>query len=949
VTLKAARANVFEMLNSALPASLDGLKLRAQMAEALGEGGWQDATCRLAAISRIKASIEAGRAAAFQKLDGASGGLEAARFLSGVMNGVLVAVYDSLAGEAAAAADGISLLAIGGFGAGELAPSSDIDILFLKPDLASDSQTAFLERVIYVLWDSGLDIGGGAVRTIHETLEIAQANVGERTSLLSMRHLAGDPGPSERLRQALRDEADSTGESFVEAKLAERDNRISKTGKSRYTVEPNLKESKGGLRDLQLLRWLAQFLYGADAFERWVSSGLLTVSDVEKYLHAWDFFWTIRFHIHDIVGGKDDRLTFDIQPEIAARMGFDDAQAESAVERFMRRYFLTAMDVGGLTRLVCAKLESDHRKSRPRGLARFLPEQDALGEPVDPAFKLIDGRLNFVDPAAIDADPVLLMRLFWAASAMGTDLHPDAIAVIGQNIRRIDDEFRTDPRAVRVFFSILLDSAAPHLVLRLMTEAGLLGQFVPEFGAIVARTQFNMYHRYTVDEHTLHLIGLLREIETGDLIDDHPIASRIVHDIKNRRALHLAALLHDTGKGRGDQCVEGALQARSACARFGLPKAEIELVAWLVRSHLLMSDTAQRRDIGDPRTVIEFAREVGSVERLNLLTLLTVIDIRAVGPGIWNGWKGQLLRDLYAATRNVLEGDSSGDGEADIRNLLHGQANEAREAFRQKLQRVDEKFGETWTEELDDSYWLSFSESDRLRHAAFVRAARDRGDLVAAAARIDKRRAATEVMLIAPDRHRLFADIVGVLASLGANVVGAQVSTTASGDAFDVFYVQDASGQPFGFDRERARDVLAERVRRAASGSKSRSTARPAQRLTRRAAAFTVIPAVSVDQRAAETATLIEASGRDRPGLLADLSTVLAEAGLELQSARIDGYGERATDVFYVLKNGAKLTNEADISAVKSGLLAVLAEEEARIEEKARTRGLARARASAGR
>ncbi|MEE2526678.1 [protein-PII] uridylyltransferase [Hyphobacterium sp. HN65] len=937
------------MLVSALPASLDGLKLRAELAAALGDKSWQDMPARNAAIARIRSAIEAGRAAAKDKLKGSTGGLESARFLSGVMNAVLAAVYDSIAMEAGDAAQGISMTAIGGYGAGELAPRSDIDLLFLKPKRAGKAHEAFLEQLIYVLWDCGLDVGGGAVRTVDETLDVARDNIGERTSLLSLRHLAGNPGLSEMLRRKLREEALSKGAAFVEAKLEERDARISKAGASRYTVEPNVKESKGGLRDLQLLRWLAQFLYGADAFERWVSSGLMTVTDVEKYLRASDFFWTVRFHIHDIIDGKDDRLTFDIQPEIAARMGFDDAEAESAVERFMRRYFLTAMDVGSLTRLVCAKLESDHRKSRPRGLARFLPESDALGDPVDEAFKLVDGRIDFADPSEIENDPVLLMRLFWAASAMGADLHPDAFAVVGQNIRRVDDEFRSDPRAVRVFFSILLDSGAPQLVLRLMTEAGLLGKFLPEFGEIVARTQFNMYHRYTVDEHTLHLVGLLRDIENGDLQGDHPVASRIVHEIKNRRALHLAALLHDTGKGRGDQCVEGAEQARTACTRLGLPSAEVELVAWLVRTHLLMSDTAQRRDIGDPKTVIEFAREVGTLERLNLLTILTVIDIRAVGPGIWNGWKGQLLRDLYSATRSVLESDASSDAEAEVRTILKAQADESRAAFREKIGRVDEGFAERWTTDLDDAYWLSFSEADRLRHAAFVRAAKDRGDVVAATARIDKRRAATEVMVIAPDRERLFADIVGVLAELGANVVGAQVSTTASGDAFDVFYVQDSSGNPYGIERGRARDALAERVRRAASGSKTRAAKPAVARLTRRAAAFTVTPSVSVDSSAAETATLIEASGRDRPGLLADLSEAIADAGLALQSARIDGYGERATDVFYVLRDGKKLEDSADREAVRESLLDVLAQEEERVAKRARTRGLARARASAGR
>jgi [protein-PII] uridylyltransferase len=937
------------MLVSALPAALDGLKLRAELAAALGEKGWADLPARQGAIVRIKAAIGAGRDAATDKLRGATGGLEAARFLSGVMNATLAAVFDSVAADHGAAGQEVALTAIGGYGAGELAPRSDLDLLFLKPKQTSAAHDAFLSDLIQILWDCGLEIGGGATRSVKESLEIARENIGERTSMLSLRHLAGNPALAEMLRRKLREEAISSGAAFVEAKLDERDARIRKAGASRYTVEPNVKESKGGLRDLQLLRWLAQFLYGADAFERWVSSGLLTVSDVEKYLRATDFFWTIRFHIHELVEGKDDRLTFDIQPEIAARMGFDDAEAESAVERFMRRYFLTAMDVGSLTRLVCAKLEADHRKSRPRGLARFLPRTDAPGEPADSSFRLVDGRLDFADQADIERDPVLLMRLFWAASAMGADLHPDAIAAVGQNIRRVDEDFRSDPRAVRVFFSILLDSAAPQLVLRLMTEAGLLGQFIPEFGEIVARTQFNMYHRYTVDEHTLNLIGVLRDIENGDLEADHPVATRVIHDIKNRRALHLAALLHDTGKGKGDQCVEGAAQARAACTRLGLPKAETELVAWLVRSHLLMSDTAQRRDIGDPQTVIEFAREVGTLERLNLLTVLTVIDIRAVGPGIWNGWKGQLLRDLYVATRSVLESDASNEEASDIRDILRAQADDARRAFREKLDRVDSGFAERWTRELDDAYWLSFSDADRLRHAAFVRAAKGRGDIVAAAARIDKRRAATEIMMMAPDRPRLFADIVSVLAELGANVVGAQVSTTASGEAFDVFYVQDISGQPYGVDRERARDALAERVRRAAAGSKTRTLTKTARRLTQRAAAFTVVPTVSINADAAETATLIEASGRDRPGLLADLSQALADSGLELQSARIDGYGERATDVFYVLKDGKKLTDEAEIDSIRAQLLTVLAEEEERVEERARSRGLARARASAGR
>lgn len=942
------------MLVSALPAALDGLKLRAELAAALGSEGWSSPPARMAALARLKAALGQGREQAFARLSGAEGGLEAARFLSSVTNSVLIALFAALEAEDEAGAADVSLCAVGGYGAGELAPGSDIDILFLKPDGESPAADRFIEMAILALWDIGLTVGGAAARSVAETLDLARDDVSERTTLLSIRLIAGNRDHSENLVRQLKAEADaSTGAEFVEAKLIERDRRIARAGRSRYTVEPNIKDSKGGLRDLQLLRWLAQFLYGADAFERWVASGLLTVSDVEKYLKAADFLWTVRFHLHDLTGGKDDRLTFDLQPEIAERLGFEDGETESAVERFMRRYFLTAMDVGALTRLVSAKLEADAWKSRPRGLARFLPGTALDGEEGDPVFTVRDGRIDFADAKMIEAQPVNLMRLFQAAAQRGADLHPNAIAAVGRSLRLVDDVFRSDPAVARTFFSILLDSVQPHLVLRLMTEAGLLGRYLPEFGAIVARTQFNMYHRYTVDEHTLHALGLMREIEQGKHPADHPLATKIIGQIKHRRALHLAVLLHDTGKGQGDQCIEGAARARDACERLGLPDEETELVAWLIASHLIMSDTAQRRDLGDPKTVIDFARTVGTLERMRLLLILTVVDIRAVGEGVWNGWKAQLLRDLYSATAAVLADGGVPQhkgGEAGAQARLAEKAEKAREALRVRQARIDPDFARAWADDLDDSYWLAFRSEDRLRHAAFARAVHASGRKSAAAVRIDRRRAATEVMVYAPDRDRLFADIVTALADLGANVVGAHVATTRSGKAFDVFFVQDAGGKPFGLGRPRARDSLLERVRRAAAGEKARPPAPPREALMRRRSmAFDVKPSVIFDDDAAQNATVIEATGRDRPGLLAALAHALAESGLSLQAAQIDGYGERAVDVFYVLKNAGKLSDESERDAVSNRLMAVLAEEEDAWAEKARSRGLARAEASAGR
>ncbi|WP_417481298.1 [protein-PII] uridylyltransferase [Maricaulis sp.] len=932
------------MTHPALPASLNALTLRAQLAAAIAVEGWGSQTARATALAHVRAALERFRGQAVDCLSKSGGGALAAQALCDGMSVSLHALFDSMAAGDPEGARGVTLCALGGFGAGELAPFSDVDLLLIKPDDGDAATDAFLERVLYALWDIKIDVGGGACRTIDETLEITRENASERTALLSLRFLAGDEARATELASRFREEVvagDKTG--FVEAKLRERDARIEKAGRSRYTVEPNIKSGKGALRDLQLMRWLAQFLYGADAFERWVGSRLLSVDDVVKYVAADDFLWTIRFHLHDLAGGKDERLTFDLQPEIAARMGFEDGEDESAVERFMRAYFRAAMDVGALTRLVCAKLEADAWKSKPRGLARFLPGHDPEEDPDLGKFVLRDGRLDFANPTQIADDPVCLIRFFHVAASRRLDLHPEAVARIGRTLHHVDETFRKDPRAARAFFAVLLDSPAPMPVLRLMTEAGLLGRYIPEYGDIVARTQFNMYHHYTVDEHTLQALGILREIEDGLHPLDHPLTTRLMPLIKQRRALHLAVLLHDTGKGAGDQCIEGAIRARTACTRLGLDETETELVAWLIQTHLLLSDTAQRRDLSDPQTVADFAAAVGSVERLRLLTVLTVVDIRAVGPGVWNGWKGQLIRDLYSATEQVLT--SEGGGLERARDTLAERARISRDRAIPRLGRVNPEFAQWWAAELNDAYWVAFSEEDRFRHAAFARHVYETGRASAAAVRVDRRRAATEVMIWSPDRERVFADIVAALADMGADVVGATINTTRSGNVFDVFYIQDAAGQPYGHHDTPQRDALVAYLRVVATGEFP-ARRRRAIPIKHRDVAFQVTPHVSISNELAEHATVIEASGRDRPSLLADLADVIADENLSLTSAQIDGYGERATDVFYVTHLGHKLEDAAVTERLHAGLMAVLSESETALDEKAAERGIARARAS---
>ena len=938
------------MRPTTLPAGLDGLRLRAELSAATRDG-WAKPANRQLAMTRLKRYLDKGRALADTRLNGAEGGLEAARSWSGVMNAALRALFDSIISDHTEdAIEGIALCALGGYGAGELAPQSDIDLVFLTSDTPPDYAAAVIEQTQYAIWDAGLHIGGGAVRTIDEALALAKDDLSERTALLDLRSISGDIRLVREMHTRFDEEIRIKNDAeFAAAKLAERDERVDRQGDSRYAVEPNIKDGKGALRDLQTLRWLAQILYGDDALERWVVAGLFSIDDVKRYLSAADFFWTVRFHLHALAGRKDDRLTFDLQPEIARRMGFEDTDDQLGVEAFMRSYFLKAIDVGALTRLVCAKLEAEELKDPPGG--RFLPADGSASESelAERGFTLHAGRLDFTDPQAPETDPVMMLRLFEKAAARHLDLHPDAVAAIGRGLRQIDNRFRTDPRAARSFFAVLMDADDPRIILRAMTEAGLLGAYIPEFGDIVARTQFNMYHRFTVDEHTLNALGLLRLLEQGKLNADHPLASKLAPEILHRRALHLAVLLHDTGKGKGDQCIEGGENARQVCPRLGLDDHETDLVAWLIENHLEMSDVAQRRDLSDPRTVLDFAEKVGTIDRLNLLTVLTVVDIRAVGPGVWNGWKAQLLRDLYQATAAVLKGGGRRD-EAEARARLVERAALARNHFHEALSRIDPDFTRIWTEVLDHSYWLAFGEDDRFRHAAFARAAFERGQATSVGVRTDKRRSATEVMVLTPDRHGLFADIAGALSREGANVVGAQVTTTSDGRAFDVFYVQEQGGKPFGWSDSYIQDRLRDSVQYAAEHGLSAEDSRPVLKpLRRREAAFTVTPSVNLNLEASDDALVIEATGRDRPGLLHALAKTLSDIGLSLEAARIDGYGERAVDTFYVTEDGHKPSGDARLAGIKVQLMTVLAGAEEAVALHRAKQGLVATPASAGR
>ena len=927
---------------------VDGHRLRAQLSAAALDAIGDPAEQRVRAIAILKAALFRGRMIAKERLESRAGGVETARLLAAVTDEVVRSLYDFTTVHVFRArnpteGERMSLMAVGGYGRGALAPFSDIDLLFVRPYKETPHIESVIEFMLYALWDLGFKVGH-ASRTVADCIKLAREDVTVRTALLEARRLTGDEALAADLQRRFREEVvRGSGAAFVAAKLKERDERHARQGASRFMVEPNVKEGKGGLRDLHTLFWIAQYLHPDDGLEAVLRLDMFDGREVRVFLRAFDFLEAVRAHLHFATGRPEERLTFDVQPEIARRMGYldrarRDGDNTPAVERFMRRYFLIAKEVGTLTRAYSAKLEAEHMKQVPKGLLRFLPPRRRPKPAPEPGFTVEGGRLSIVGPDLFEQDPVNLLRLFKIADSGDLDLHPDAFTAATRGLGLISSRVRRDPQAASVFLSILAGGRKPRRTLELMNEAGVLGRYLPEFGRIVAQMQFNMYHSYTVDEHTLRAVGVINDIAAGRLADEHPLSTHLMPLIGDHEALFLAMLLHDTGKGgHGGQQIAGARAARQACERLGLERGRIDLVAWLVEHHLEMSDFAQKRDLADPATVAAFAALVESPERLRMLLVLTVADISAVGPGVWNGWKGQLLRELYDATEATFRGGRISDAAGIAKRRQEASAYDARKAL--VAAAPDAR---AWAGAMEDAYFNAFSAAEHVSHARLVVEARSTGAAARAAIRADRN--ATELIVAAPDRRALFADLALAISRAGGNVVGARIFTSAEGEALDAFYVQGAAGAPFGQDSPRALARLLESLEAAGRGAPATAELRRSL-LAGRPSPFTIAPKVTIDNDASQSATIIEASGRDRSGLLEALARVLTEADLSIQSAHIDGHGERAVDSFYVVdQTGGKLTSAGRIAQVRARLSEILD-----TEPHAKPSHLSRARANPAR
>ncbi len=866
----------------------------------------------------VKDHLQRGREIAEAVLLKDGDGAACARNLCQMMDDIISGLA-ALAGRGQETAP-MAIVAVGGYGRGLLAPGSDIDLLFVLPAKQTSAGNRIVEAILYTLWDAGLKVGHAA-RTVDECIRQALADTTIRTTILEARFIEGDQNLFDTLVQRFdREVVKDTGSEFVQAKLNERDERHAKAGESRYLVEPNVKDGKGGLRDLHTLFWIGKYYYRVRDGDELVGKGVFTRQEYNLFRKADDFLWAVRCHMHFLTGKAEERLHFDIQRDIAERLGYTDHPGLSGVERFMKHYFLVAKDVGDLTRIFCAALEEEQAKHVPgfnRIFLTFSRRRRKLAGTTD--FVVDNHRINIADETVFERDPVNLIRLFWFGDRHGLEYHPDALKLLTRSLSLVDKNLRRNPEANTLFMDILTSDRNPELNLRRMNEAGLLGKLIPDFGKIVAMMQFNMYHHYTVDEHLLRCIGVLSEIEHGDGAKSHPLSHQLMPSLrKYREALYTAVLLHDIAKGRPEDHSEaGGKIARRICPHMGLSPADTELVAWLIENHLVMSMTAQTRDLNDRKTIDDFADVVQSVDRLKLLLVLTVCDIRGVGPGVWNAWKGQLLRTLYYETELLLTGGFSEMSRAE-RTVA------ARESLAEALEAWPEAERKRYAGMHYENYLLTVDRADQLRHAEFVRASDAAGHAMATMVKTHTFEAVTEITVLAQDHPRLLSIITGACAAAGANIVDAQIFTTSDGRALDTILISRE------FDRDEDERRRGERVGKLIEDALRGKTwlaeviekrAKP----KRGAKAFRIDPSVEIRNALSNRFSVVEVIGLDRPGLLSEITSALSDLSLDIASAHITTFGEKVIDTFYVTDlTGAKIENATRQENIRARLIATL-------------------------
>lgn len=856
-------------------------------------------SARAAAANWLKGEWENARARTLKALDDGASGKACMRELSGAMDALLTGLWRST--QAACGAMPRALFAVGGYGRRELFLHSDVDVLVLLAP--GQEQSTAAQWLLYALWDAGIKVSQ-QVADMDHALALAARDVPWCTSLLDARLIAGEAATRDDLVGRLRHEVLAPRLlDFVEAKLAERDVRHAKWGRSRYLLEPNLKDGKGGLRDLQTLYWLGKATHGIRAVRDLTQAGLLTGKELATYRRAVEFFSSVRMHLHAITGRAEERLTFEHQRALAARLGFRGDTPNATVERFMKRYFQLAREVGRLTRAVCAALEEE-KKRKPQG---SFPA--AEGRTPSAMFALEGQRLVFADPAALPEHPVRVIELFDEARRTGRDIHPAALQQVAERTRRLPRDILERPDAQNAFWSLLLAPDA-ELHLRRMNEAELLGRLIPDFGKLVGMMQFDRYHIYTVDEHILVAVGKLHAIARGEYAQALPVASHVVAEFAQSRTLFLAMLCHDIAKGRGgNHPALGAEIGAGLARQLGLSARDVIEVSWLIEHHQLLTDVAFKRDLQDPAVITELATKVQSTQRLRMLLLMTVADVLAVGPAVWNDWKATILRELVRRVEARLQGRDSQQG---------NEAVDIRAARLLPAMPERDRMGALVL--AHPSFWSVMDDAAFARVVPMVRQPLRAACATGWLERPDE--GVAELIVHTPDQAGLFALLTGCLSASGANILRCRIHTLTDGTALDRFWLQNRQGEAYADPAARKRlerlllDVLGKGGETALNAALTAARAAP-----RAIALYDTPPSIYADIHASDTHTVLEINAPDRVGLLRDLTHALSQEQTNVTRAYIATYGEMAVDVFYVKDAyGFKIDHPARLARLTEAL-----------------------------
>ncbi len=881
-----------------------------------------DPKARQALFEIYSASLQDARRQVMQPFDeGAQWGADAAAQLAEITDGLLRRLHAlALICAPEAELEQVALVAVGGYGRALMAPYSDIDLLFLVPADVDATLNEAINFILYFLWDFKFKVGH-TIRTPGQTIEQCRADWTIRTAQADARLVVGSKPLFEELMARFAKLRKSDAKDFIAAKLAERKQRYKRAGNARYALEPDIKEGKGGFRDLQSLMWIAREAHGIDTIRDLQTKGVLDEGQRATLERGENFLWTLRFHLHMAAGRAEEKLTFDKQQAIAQRLGFRDDEVEGvmAVERFMRHYFLTAKNIGILSNWLLADL--DERADRQPWFEKLWPfkRQHQRGQTLD-GFQLVANRVAVASKDAFDQKPRDMIRIFQVAQRSQREVQPATMRLLAQKLNLIDDRLRNDAKANALFLEILTaKSESPRRILTRMSESGVLGRFVPDFERVTGMMQFDRYHHYTVDEHSIFAVDFLHQIESGNLEDEAPLSSEIIHKIKERRALYVAMFLHDIAKGRGqDHSILGAQIAEQLCPRFGMSADQTETVAFLVREHLTLSDASQKRDLEDPATIRHLAETVGSLERLRLLNILTVADVMAVGPGRYTAWKAALQRHAFRHTADLLEGKEHKEVRAERKDT---RLKEVRRLVGNKLS--DEQL-DHYFDLGHEAYWLSYRPPNLAAHAKLL--ARDPDALLAFDWRYDEERDLTVATVYTPGHAGVFATLAGAMSLRRLSIEQGRAHTLNNGMALDTFWVRKAGSEGrLTRNEQQAAEASVRRVLETKVDiAEELKQNEPAWR-DRRMEVFAIPTQVTFDNRASASQTLIEVSGHDRTGVLYRIAFEISQEGLSIQNAKIASFGTRFSDAFYVVDPlGGKITSPERQQRLRDAIFASL-------------------------